>query len=117
MSSSIPSYLNGRFIMHKFTIASVMPVLLTAGVVFCFAAYGDQSEELIDAARKDDSNQVQPIPDKGADVNKRGKDGTTPLMWAAGEGSPKAVAALLDKGAEVDAKDNKDTHTAYVCFV
>ena len=65
MSSSIPSHLYGRFIMHKFTIASVMSVLLTAGVVFCSAAYGDQSEELIDAARKDDSNQVQPHSGQG----------------------------------------------------
>jgi ankyrin repeat protein len=42
-----------------------------------------------------------------ADVNKRDKDGVTPLMWTAGEGSTSVVKDLIDKGADVKAKDNQ----------
>ncbi len=41
----------------------------------------------------------------GADINKRDKDGTTPLMWAVKEGSPSVVKALINKSAQVNAKD------------
>jgi hypothetical protein len=45
--------------------------------------------------------------DKGAMVNARDNEGTTPLMWAATYAGPKAIQLLLDKGADIHMKDNK----------
>ena len=65
---------------------------------FVLRAYGDQSEKLIDATRKENSNHGPHMPKGGSDVNKRDKDGTTPLIWAAGEGSPKCSESPAGQG-------------------
>jgi len=44
--------------------------------------------------------------DKGADVNAKGRENSTPLHMAAAMGHKDVVALLLDKGADVNAKDN-----------
>lgn len=44
--------------------------------------------------------------DKGVDVNERGADGRTPLMYAVA-GEPGIVKYLIAKGADVNAKDNE----------
>jgi uncharacterized protein len=43
---------------------------------------------------------------KGAEVNARDEEGTTPLIEAASHGGTSAVKMLLDRGADVNAKDN-----------
>ena len=43
----------------------------------------------------------------GADVEARGKDGWTPLHFAAGLGTPEKIAALLEAGASGSIKDKK----------
>ncbi len=62
----------------------------------------------------DDPTRVQLVElliAKGAEVNLRSSDGTTALMYAAGNGDTQAVNALLRNGATVNAADN-DGETA-----
>ena len=58
---------------------------------------------LIACSFKDYENVVSILISRGADVNFKGKDGRTPLMWAAGN-SLETTKILLDNGADVKAK-------------
>src|SRR3569833_1109772 len=42
--------------------------------------------------------------DKSADIEAVGRDGRTPLAWAAGEGHDAIVRLLLDNGSDIEAK-------------
>jgi ankyrin repeat protein len=58
---------------------------------------------LIASSFKDYENVVSILISRGADVNFKGKDGKTPLMWAAGN-SLENTKILLENGADVKAK-------------
>lgn len=58
---------------------------------------------LIACSFKDYENVVSILISRGADVNFKGKDGRTPLMWAAGN-SLETTKILLDNGADVKVK-------------
>jgi ankyrin repeat protein len=45
--------------------------------------------------------------DRGADVNAKRNDDTTPLHLAASRGRTEIVKLLLDRGADVNAKDTQ----------
>lgn len=53
-------------------------------------------------------SMLQPFLERGADVNLRGADGSTFLMYAAQHGSPEMVSALLDAGADINLRNNND---------
>ncbi len=63
------------------------------------------NEELFRAIRKSDIATVRQLLEKGADVNARGDDESTPLMHAALYATPECVKLLLEKGADPDAKN------------
>jgi ankyrin repeat protein len=67
---------------------------------------------LIASSFKDYEDVVLHLIFKGADVNFKGKDGRTPLMWAAGN-SFESTKILLENGADVNAKGN-DGMTAFI---
>jgi len=50
---------------------------------------------------------VELLLDRSADINSRGEDGSTPLIWAAWKGRLACVRLLLDRGADLNLKDNK----------
>ena len=50
---------------------------------------------------------VSLLIERGVDVNARYPNELTALMWAAGSGHAKAVAVLLDKGADTALLDNR----------
>ena len=67
---------------------------------------------LIACSFKDYENVVSILISRGADVNFKGKDGRTPLMWAAGN-SLETTKILLESGADVNAKGD-DGMTAFI---
>jgi len=67
---------------------------------------------LIACSFKDYDNVVSILISRGADVNFKGKDGRTPLIWAAGN-SFESAKILLENGADVNAKGD-DGMTAFI---
>ena len=67
---------------------------------------------LIACSFKDYEDVVSYLISRGADINFRGKDGRTPLIWAAGN-SFESATILLENGADVDAEGN-DGMTAFI---
>lgn len=67
---------------------------------------------LIASSYKDYEDVVSYLISRGADVNFKGKDGRTPLMWAAGN-SLETTKLLLENGADIKAKGD-DGMTAFI---
>ncbi|MBA4417418.1 MAG: hypothetical protein C0392_05870 [Syntrophus sp. (in: bacteria)] len=65
------------------------------------------SSPLISAVTVDSRKIVEILLEKGADINKRGWEGKTPLMYAAA-GEFNMVKYLVEKGADVNIRDNED---------
>jgi ankyrin repeat protein len=68
---------------------------------FAFAAHA----QLIEATEAGDHAAALKLLEAGVDVNARGPDGTTPLMWAAYHGDVALTQRLLKAGAAVDARN------------
>ena len=78
---------------------------LLVAVVFILAAERPAiASSLVEAASKGDTDKVQALLAKGADVNAKAYNGYTALMSAAWGGHTDIVQALLAKGADVNAK-------------
>ena len=60
---------------------------------------------LLQAAEAGDTNRLQDLLAKGADLDTRDQHGRNSLMIAAVEGNPAAVALLLEKGADVASRN------------
>lgn len=58
--------------------------------------------ELLRAVNKHNSLEAKRLVDSGVNVNKMGKDGTTPLIWMLGLKNLTAMKILLDLGANPD---------------
>ena len=87
--------------------------LLNAGIdINVTEEDGGATVLLIACSFKDYDNVVSILISRGADVNFKGKDGRTPLMWAAGN-SLETTKILLDNGADVKAKGD-DGMTAFI---
>jgi hypothetical protein len=77
-------------------------VLLAAALPVLAA---DAPLDILEAARKGKTREVEALLAKGAGIEARDKDGRTPLMLAAQYGRTATVRLLLDKGAKPDARD------------
>ncbi len=73
-------------------------MLLFALVPACFAA--ETLSELVELGEREAALRAL---EQGADVDARGADGATALIWAAHRGDRELVAALLERGANPDA--------------
>jgi ankyrin repeat protein len=82
----------GRIVRNGlFILAMLVPVSRADG------------QELLDAARDGDLAKVTTLVEhKGVDVNLKGADSQTALIWAAYKGHPEIVKYLLGKGANVN---------------
>jgi len=79
----------------------------------CFiAAAADLGPDLLNAARKGQSERVTELLGKGAPLDATDKNGRTPLMLAAQHGHAGVVKLLLAKGANPDNRDRQGW-TAY----
>lgn len=65
--------------------------------------------KLFKAVKGGKLNEVKDLIGKGANVNAKGMDGTTPLIVAAGMGKLDVVKILAGSGANVNAKDDVGT--------
>ncbi len=65
----------------------------------------DLNEQLLAAARKGDTAEARALLEKGAPVNAKTRYGATPLSYACDRGNVEMVKLLLDRGADVKAKD------------
>lgn len=80
--------------------------LLAFGTALLLAARADAAgadTRLVDAARRADWTSALALIDKGANVNARHADGSTPLTWAVYHDVPAAVDRLIAAGADVNA--------------
>ena len=99
----------GRLMTHKPLIATVIAIGLIVMTTFCTESFAqDQTQALIEAAKKGDLEQVRDLLDEGADVNAKNGDGLTALMAAAETGNLDVVKFLIEKGADVNARENTD---------
>ena len=74
---------------------------------------GSEENPLCQAARNGDVEQIKSLLADGADVNDKNEYGVTALMYAAGKGGNNAaVQALLDAGADVNARDGNSSNGA-----
>ena len=78
--------------------------------VVCIAASArefqdDSQDKLYSAIRANDLRQIKTLLDQGVSANAEGPDGIMPLMVAAGTGSLEAMNMLIDRRADVNAKN------------
>ncbi|MCP5146148.1 MAG: ankyrin repeat domain-containing protein [Gammaproteobacteria bacterium] len=74
--------------------------LANIALIACLAIPAARASQLTDAARDNDAARVQQLIKAGADVNARGPDGGTALLWAAHFADADLVRALLKAGAD-----------------
>lgn len=75
--------------------------------VACLAAGADESyDKLYSAIRGNDLRQIKALLDGGVSAGAAGPDGITPLMAAAETGSVEAMKMLIERGADVNAKNS-----------
>ena len=82
-------------------------VLFFSFIFCCHQAAGQYSlnDRLIAAAGDGKTDAIQPLLDKGADLEAKSGDGQTALIKAAQEGKIDTMKYLLAKGANIEAKD------------
>jgi len=84
--------------------------------LFCAGAHAqDTSDQFYNFIRNDDVAGVRALLKSSVDVNTRDKKGSTPLMYAAAVGSLNVMTALLDAGADVNAKNGLDATALLWC--
>ena len=70
------------------------------------ASVDDRGDQLLAATRKGDLAEVKRLLDGGADVNTRTRYNSTPLFFACDRGHTEIVRLLIERGADVNVKDN-----------
>jgi hypothetical protein len=80
-------------------------IALAAAVAFAQAPPLTKTEQFQDAARKGDAVAVAKLLDEGVDVNTKFRYNATALFYACDHGHLDVVKVLLDRGADMSAKD------------
>lgn len=83
---------------------TAIPLVLFLGLM---AWAADSGPDLLNAAKKGQTDQVRALLEKGASAESRDKVGRTALMLAAQHGHADTVSLLLAKGAKADARDEE----------
>src|SRR5678816_4390294 len=85
----------------------LLAICLVAGAAW--GADADPSDAFYAAIRGNDLSKLQAILAGGASANHKDARGLTPLMYAAAVGSADAMKILIEKGADVNAKNAFDS--------
>ena len=102
--------------MKKAVPAIVLFVLFLSCCLPAASQYS-VNDQLFAAAGRGDSSAIQPLLDKGANIEARNNDGLTALIVAAVSGQTETVRLLLDKGANIEAKNsNGDTALIFAAY-
>jgi ankyrin repeat protein len=72
---------------------------LVLSMFFVSLLFLSSCANLIDTAKKGDTARVKALIDKGANINAKDKNGRTALMWASEKGYTEIVKLLREKGA------------------
>jgi hypothetical protein len=75
--------------------------------IFNLIEGNDPDEELINAAAAGDIKKIEEFIGRGADINARNANAETPLIVAAKNKKKKALKLIAEKGADLNAADNK----------
>ncbi len=112
---SVP--MSGLFVLTGFSMRPGVVSGVRDGVDALLALGADPNGDIRQLARNlpplslaamfNDTGAVRSLLDKGADANRPGTHGITPLMMAAAaeEASPEMIKILLDGGARIDTRD------------
>jgi hypothetical protein len=85
---------------------AALPLAFFICMAFTSSLLADDAGSLIDAAIAGDLPTIKVLLDKGADINTKATDGSTPLIYAAQNGRISVVETLLKKGADVNLPNN-----------
>src|SRR5260370_23465595 len=86
----------------------LLAICVVAGAAWAAAA-ADPSDACYAAIRSNDLAKLQSILATGGSANHKDARGLTPLMYAAAVGSADAMKMLIEKGADVNAKNAFDS--------
>jgi hypothetical protein len=90
----------------KMRKCAALPLALLICMTFALSLLADDAGSLIDAAIAGDLPTIKMLLDKGANVNSKATDGSTPLIYAAQNGRISVMETLLKKGADVNLPNN-----------
>ena len=90
--------------------------LLMIWMTWATTGMASPADDLLEAARNGQTEQVQMLLDQGVDVNAADKSGTTALMRAAVNADADMVAALLSRKADVNLKDASGKTALMACW-
>ena len=92
--------------------------LLLASVLLglACASASESPPPILRAVQENDFGRTQELLAGGADVNTQNLDGSSPLHYAAYEGSPALVRLLIEQGADVNANGNGVTPLHYAAL-
>jgi len=83
----------------------ILAVCATLCVACIATGAGESQDKLYSAIRDNDLRQMKTLLDKGMSATEPGPDGITPLMVAAEIGSLDAMKMLIDRRADINAKN------------
>jgi ankyrin repeat protein len=95
-----------RRLIQLFMVLGILLVIGVVGVVVWFQR-GQSGQKLIQAVEEDQPAAVARLLDSGIDVNTVDEEGVSPLMLASYHGFKPIVEMLLQRGAKVGAKNNR----------
>jgi ankyrin repeat protein len=95
-AASVP----GRQRLFRTALTTTIATLLAS------TTWQSASASVAAAARAADIDEVRKLIAAGSDVNAAEADGSSPLLWAAHQGSPELVSLLLKAGADPNAANN-----------
>ncbi len=96
--------------MKKYHYLIFLPIFFSVTISYSLS-YAGMNEEVIDAVYQNDINKLKNLFKNGGNVNAKGNNGKTALMWAIELEKNQIVEILLKNGANINLKDGLG-HTA-----